>query len=137
MSSVAVNLSTFDVQRLEPLIARNGPVHALPEHLNALLEKLNRCVEVPPVGVPPYIVTMNSEVRLLDLESGKHTNCTLVFPLQADINLGRVSVLAPLGAALLGSRVGATLEVSTPRSLRRYRIEQILFQPEAAGKYDL
>lgn len=138
MSRVAaVNLSTFDVQRLEPLVARNGPVHSLPEHLSVLLAKIYNCIEIPPVAMPPYVVTMNSQVRLVDVDSGKETICTLVFPLQADASEGRISVLAPLGAMLLGSRVGSTLKVPTPHNTRRYRIDEILFQPEATGHFEL
>lgn len=135
--SVAVNLSTFDVQRLEPLVARNGPVHSLPEHMSVLLAKIYNCIEIPPVAMPPYVVTMNSEVRVVDIDSGRESVCTLVFPLQANAAEGKISVLAPLGAMLLGSRVGNTVKVSTPRSVRRYRIDEILFQPEATGHFNL
>lgn len=136
-TTAAVNLSTFDVQRLEPLLARNNPVHALPEHLSVLLAKIHNCIEIPAVAVPPYVVTMNSQVRLVDVETGKETVCTLVFPLQADASEGRISVLAPLGAMLLGSRVGMTLKVPTPHNVHRYRIDEIVFQPEAMGQFEL
>src|SRR5690606_41638020 len=112
-TTAAVNLSSFDVQRLEPILARNPSAHALPDHLGMLLKKINDCIEVPPPGVPPYVVTMNSKVRLLDLDAGREMECTLVFPLKADADEGRISVLAPLGAALLGSRVGNTDRKST------------------------
>ncbi len=135
--TAAINLTTFDVQRLEPLLARSNPVHSLPEHLSVLLAKLHNCIEIPPAGMPPHVVTMNSEVRLRDMESDKEMTCLLVFPLQADVSEGRISVLAPLGAMLLGSRVGNVLKVQTPHNVRSYRIEEILFQPEAAGRFDL
>lgn len=137
MSTATVNLSSFDVQRLEPLVARNGATAGRPAHLDLLRTKISTCIEVPPMGVPPFVVTMNSQVRLLDLETGKEVICTLVFPLQADATEGRISVLAPLGALLLGSRMGTVIDVPTPLGVRRYRIDEILFQPESAGKYDL
>lgn len=130
-------LSTFDVQRLEPLVVRDIHARQRPEHLEALLGKIYGCTEIPPVAVPPYIVTMNSEVRLLDIATGKESVCRLVFPLEADSTAGRISVLAPLGASLFGARVGATVDVPVPAGRRRYLIRELLFQPEAAGQYDL
>lgn len=137
MTEASLNLSTFDVQRLEPLVARNEAARELPQHLDALLGKIYGCVEIPPVAVPPYIVTMNSRVRLLDMTSGKESECTLVFPQDADASEGRISVLAPLGASLFGERVGVTVDVPTPLNVRRYLIKELLFQPEAAGRYEL
>lgn len=137
MTDANLNLSTFDIQRIEPLVARSFPSRALPVHLDALLGKIYSCVEIPPVAVPPYIVTMNSRVRLLDVATGKESECTLVFPQDADATAGRISVLAPLGASLFGARVGATIDVPTPVNTRRYRVMELLFQPEAAGRYDL
>lgn len=137
MPENALTLSTFDVQRLEPLVARNLHAHQRPEHLESLLGRIYGCIEIPPVAVPPTIVTMNSEVRLLDLASGKESICKLVFPLEADSTAGRISVLAPLGASLFGARVGATIDVPVPAGKRRYLVRELLFQPEAAGRYDL
>lgn len=137
MSEKTFTLSTFDVQRLEPLLARDMRAHELPGHLESLLGKIYGCEEIPPVAVPPYLVTMNSQVRLLDLASGKESVCTLVFPLQADSSAGKISVLAPLGASLFGARVGATIDVPVPAGSRRYLIKELVFQPESVGQYDL
>lgn len=137
MSTHALTLSTFDVQRLEPLLARDMRANELTGHLEALLGKIYSCVEIPPVAVPPYLVTMNSQVRLLDLASGKESVCTLVFPLQADSSAGRISVLAPLGASLFGAKVGATIDVPVPAGSRRYLVKELVFQPESSGQYDL
>lgn len=137
MSETVLNLSTFDIQRIEPLVARNMTANVLPKHLDALMGKIYSCEEIPPVAVPPYIVTMNSQVRLTDLATGKESVCTLVFPQDADASEGRISVLAPLGASLFGVKVGATVDVPTPVDSRRYLVKELLFQPEAAGQYNL
>jgi regulator of nucleoside diphosphate kinase len=62
---------------------------------------------------------------------------TLVFPAEADYERGRLSVLAPIGMALLGYRAGETVEWKVPSGVRRLKIEQVLYQPEAAGDYHL
>ena len=61
----------------------------------------------------------------------------LVFPSDADIDEGRLSVLAPLGTALLGARVGDLVEVNAPAGVRRIKVEKVLYQPEAAGDFHL
>jgi regulator of nucleoside diphosphate kinase len=61
----------------------------------------------------------------------------VVFPSEADSEQGKISILAPVGTALLGYRVGDTVEWKLPGGLRRLKIERILYQPEAAGDYHL
>ena len=87
--------------------------------------------------IPPDVVTMNSRLRLLDLDSGKEMLFTLVFPSDADSDQGRISILAPLGTAVLGFRRGDTFEWRMPGRVRRLRVEEVLYQPEAAGDYHL
>jgi len=80
---------------------------------------------------------MNSRVRLRDLRTGECETHTLVYPEAADLELGKLSVLAPLGTALLGSRTGEVIEFDTPGGVRRLKVERVLYQPEAAGDYHL
>jgi regulator of nucleoside diphosphate kinase len=80
---------------------------------------------------------MNSQVRVKDMDSKTEMVFTLVFPAEADYEQGRLSVLAPVGTALLGYRAGEIVEWKVPGGVRKLRIEQILYQPEAAGDYDL
>ncbi|HYJ07251.1 MAG TPA: GreA/GreB family elongation factor, partial [Chthoniobacterales bacterium] len=76
--------------------------------------------------------TMNSRAELLDLETGERMEFTLVFPMDANIEAGKISVLAPLGTAMLGSRVGDEFEWIVPYGLRRLKVVAVRFQPEAA-----
>ncbi len=92
---------------------------------------------VPALGVPREVVTMRSTVRLRDLESGEEETFTLVYPNEADIDNGKLSVLAPLGTALLGAQCGRTISVRAPAGIRRMKVERIVYQPEAAGDTDL
>ena len=107
------------------------------KYVEALVGELERAVVVEPKSVPPDVVTMNSRVRLVDLESGETMEYTLVFPQDADLAQGKISVLAPIGTAMLGYRVGDVFSWQVPSGERRIKVEAILYQPEAAGDYDL
>lgn len=139
ISSDSVTLSINDIQRLEPLLTRAelGQGGDLPPHLLSLSQRMDACLETEPTSVPADVVTMNSRVRLQEVGNGAEFEYELVFPRNASPEEGRISVLTPLGAALLGSRVGETIEVSTPRAVRRLKVLELVFQPEAAGQYDL
>ncbi|HET9961437.1 MAG TPA: GreA/GreB family elongation factor, partial [Nitrospiraceae bacterium] len=78
-----------------------------------------------------------SRVRLKDLETNEEKVYTLVFPSEADLSQQKISVLAPIGTAILGYRIGDTVEWRVPAGVKNMRIEDILFQPEAEGHYQL
>jgi len=80
---------------------------------------------------------MNSKIRARELDTGRSQVLTLVYERDADLFGEKVSVLTPLGAAILGSRVGDVVEWQSRRGPRQLRIERILFQPEAAGDFHL
>jgi regulator of nucleoside diphosphate kinase len=113
------------------------PGHPLEGYLRDLEGYLARAAVVPPRSVDADTVTMNSKVRLRDLGSGTSQVVTLVYEADADPLGEKLSVLSGLGASLLGSRVGDLVEWQTRRGPRRLRVERILFQPEAAGEFDL
>ena len=105
--------------------------------LAGLDDELQRCRLVTPDLVPRGVVTMNSRVRVRDLKSGETETYTLVYPESANIREEKLSVLAPLGRALLGRRKGQTVTVDAPAGRRRLKVERILYQPEAAGDFHL
>ena len=111
--------------------------HPVESYLRDLESQLNRTAIVPPTSVDADTVTMNSKVRLRDLDSGGTQIVTLVYEADADPFGEKLSVLTGLGASLLGSRVGDVVEWEARRGTRRLRVEQILFQPEADGEFDL
>lgn len=80
---------------------------------------------------------MNSMVRLKDLDSGEEMTYTLVFPDMADISSKKISILAPIGTALIGYKVGDSIEWEVPAGIRKLKVEEIVYQPEAAGDYHL
>jgi regulator of nucleoside diphosphate kinase len=111
--------------------------------LKRLEYEIDRADIVNPTEVPQDVVTMNSRVRLRDLDSGDAVVFSLVYPSHpyaaGSVNLAEmtVSVLAPIGTAVLGYRVGDTIEWEVPAGVRKLRVEDVLFQPEAAGRLDL
>jgi regulator of nucleoside diphosphate kinase len=102
------------------------------ERLDELESELNRATIVDLNEVPADVVTMNSRVRIKDLSSGRELTYQIVFPKDADISQNRISVLAPIGTALLGYRTGASVEWRVPSGIRRLRILDVEYQPEAA-----
>jgi regulator of nucleoside diphosphate kinase len=104
------------------------------EHLAMLEEELDRARVVSAGRVPADVVTMNSRVRMTDLDTGKEMTYTLVFPRDADFSQGKISVLAPIGTAILGYRAGDVIEWNVPGGKRKLRVEEILHQPEAAER---
>lgn len=114
--------------------------HLLDTHRQSdatLRRELQRRTVVAPTQVDRDVVTMHSQVRVRDLRLDETDVYTLVYPDEADLESGRVSVLAPIGTALLGARVGQVVRFEAPSGTRRLRVEQILYQPEAAGDYHL
>lgn len=105
---------------------------------NATLRgELQHTKVVAPTEVPPQVVTMHSQVRVRDLRLDEVEVYTLVYPDEADVEQNRISVLAPMGTALLGARAGQVVRFDAPSGARRLRIEEVLYQPEAAGDYHL
>jgi regulator of nucleoside diphosphate kinase len=130
-----VTVTEVDSRRLQALIdgalARNtrdtGSVERLERHL---LD-----AEVRPAdAIGPDVVTMNSEVVVTDLDTDDTFGFRVVFPRAADAGAGSISVLAPLGMAVLGRRVGEEIEWSVPRGTRRIRVEDVVYQPERDGR---
>lgn len=136
MSQRQIYITTEDRRRLA-FIDRMAADERDRGDLLDLIDELNRADVVPPDEVPPDVVTMNSRVRLVDLDQGGTHDYTLAYPHDADYAAGRISIVAPIGAALIGYRVGDVVEWTVPAGRRRLRIEEILFQPEAAGRFDL
>jgi regulator of nucleoside diphosphate kinase len=98
-----------------------------------LVDELNRAIVVPAEEIPADVITMNSRVRLLDLDKGSAVEYTLVYPPEADAAKGKISIVAPIGAAMIGYREGDEIEWEVPGGRRRFKVEAVLYQPEAAG----
>jgi len=102
--------------------------------LEMLEEEMDRAVVVPRHQIPEDIVTMHSRVRILDLRTGEQMVLQLVYPHEAKYAEGKISILAPIGMALLGYPVGAEVQWRVPSGTRHLRIEAVEHQPEAARR---
>ncbi len=102
------------------------------EHLDALEQELEQAIIVKPGEAPENVVTLNSRVRVRDLNNGREVTYQIVFPGSADVAKNRISVLAPIGTGLLGCSAGTTIEWQVPSGIRRFRILKVEHQPEAA-----
>ncbi len=135
MASRRIHITENDARKLKELLKvglrHNGRDLA---NLRVLQQELTRARIVSPQDVAPDVVTMHSCVRVRDLNDDEATEVTLVFPEESDPGEGRISVVAPIGAAILGYKTGDTVQFRTPGGPRRLRIEQVLYQPEAAGQ---
>jgi regulator of nucleoside diphosphate kinase len=119
-----------DLLRLAHLLRAN--LRTWP-YLDALERQLAAASVVPASGVPPDVVTMGSQFRFTDRRSGVSETYRLVYPDEADLDRGDLSVFAPIGTAVLGRRAGETVWWSVPSGLRVVRIDDVLYQPERNG----
>jgi regulator of nucleoside diphosphate kinase len=140
VEEATIYITEIDRQRLEKLIEKSAEHDgggANQEYLRKLELELEQAVTVPSEEVPRDVITMRSRACLSDLNTGEEVVYTLVFPSEANFDEGKISVLAPIGTAMLGYREGSIIEWQVPSGLRRLKVEKILYQPEAAGDYNL
>ncbi len=138
MAKRAIHITDYDMQRLRKLLEGAQIWNQKDrEYLDHLEDELDRAVLIPSKKVPKNIVTMNTRVRVKDLDTEKEMSVELVFPSEADFERGKISILAPIGTALIGYCAGDTVEWKVPAGTRHLRIEEITYQPEAAGDYHL
>lgn len=111
------------------------------EKMGQCIRELNTDLEsatiVESKDIPDDVITMNSRVVLRDVASGDEEEWVLCFPNQADIYENKLSVLAPMGIAMLGSQPGDVIEWETPRGIAKAEIVKISYQPEASGDFHL
>ncbi|HVW67373.1 MAG TPA: nucleoside diphosphate kinase regulator [Steroidobacteraceae bacterium] len=121
-------ITESDAATLRRMLAVRAGSERDQEHLQELRLELERALVLAPEQVPADVITMRARVRVLDLISRERREFVLVYPAEADLSAGRVSVLAPLGTALLGYREGDEVEWVMPGGLRRLQVERV-FQP--------
>jgi regulator of nucleoside diphosphate kinase len=128
-----------DHERLTKLIelARERDGDANRVYVDRLEEELERAEVVEQKGIPPDVITMRSTVSLKDLDTGEEMIYWLTFPTEANYDEGKISVLAPIGTAMLGYRRGDVIEWEVPSGVRRLKVEEVLYQPESKGDYHL
>jgi len=114
-----IYITEKDIDRLNIILMniKDSPV------VRKLQEELDRATILNPEEIPPDVVIMNSRVQFKTLETDSTSEITIVYPSDADSSQARVSILAPVGAALIGLRVGDEIEWALPTGLvRTFRI---------------
>ncbi len=132
----AIFVAEDDARRLAFLLdgGRDAATHDL-AHLRELRAELERAVIVAPQEIPPGVITMYCVATVLDTASGTRREIALVYPHEAEPSSGKISVLAPLGTALLGYREGDEVEWLMPGGMRRLRIENVRPAHEPAVRH--
>jgi regulator of nucleoside diphosphate kinase len=134
MADRKIVITETDVRRLSQMLASEFAAAIVPrQYLNDLRFELERAEIVADDEVPDDVVTMNSTVVLRDLDTGEQETFTLVYPQKANIAKNKLSVIAPVGTAILGYRVGDVVRWKVPDGDRRLQIEEVLCQPERAS----
>jgi regulator of nucleoside diphosphate kinase len=131
MSSRSIHVTTQDLQRLRRVISSSARTSALDRrHLAELAAELDRAVIIDDDDIPPDVIRMRTRVRVGDTTSQQTEDYTLVYPWEADVHSNLLSVLAPLGTALLGYREGDHIDWRSPGGVRELRVEKILDQTD-------
>lgn len=135
MNQPSLFITTKDVEKLRDLIQdAYYTEYRGSDYLKKLAEEIARASVVLPGQIPSDVITLNSTARLVDRETKEEMVYSLVFPEDADTPQGKISILAPIGTAMLGYKAGDTFEWDTPGGKRVIRVIEILYQPEAAGE---
>jgi regulator of nucleoside diphosphate kinase len=134
MNQPSIFITTKDVEKLRDLIREAFHTeYRGSDYLKQLAGEIEKASVVEPNQIPSDVITLNSTARLIDRETKEEMVYTLVFPEDADTSQGKISILAPIGTAMLGYKVGDTFEWDTPGGKRIIRVKEILYQPEASG----
>lgn len=130
----SITLTRTDYDRLKAMVSVDlDPSDPDKRVLRDLRGELDRAIIVDSKDIDPNVVTMNSCVRIRDLDSGEENEYTIVYPQAADFKKGKISILVPLGTALIGYRKGDIIEWNMPGGIRKIKVVSVLSQPEASG----
>jgi regulator of nucleoside diphosphate kinase len=134
MNQPKIFVTTKDSGKLRELIRKAyHSEYRASDYLKKLAEEIEKASVVEPDQIPSDVITLNSTARLVDQNTDEEMLYTLVFPEDADVATGKISILAPIGTAMLGYKTGDTFEWDTPGGKRIIRVKEILYQPEASG----
>lgn len=133
MNHTPLHISRHDYPKLRLLLTNALHARASNLALRNLRDELDRAEIIDPATFPADIVTMDSAVEFEDLATGEIAEYTITFPERADVDAGRMSILAPIGTALIGCRVGSTVEWSTPGGIRQLKVRRVTAPATVAG----
>lgn len=138
MKTKDIYITEHDLQRLKKLLNDlSQESHHKDFSIQELKGEMNRALVVSPKEVPENVITMNSRVLMRDVESGKDMTLWLVFPDKMDAVKNPVSILSPLGTAMIGYKVGDVFTWESPKGMKQVEVLDILYQPERVGNFSL
>lgn len=135
MKNKGIQITDYDFERLRELLRTSKLAGESDDAFLKLEKELERAEVVSSRKISADVVTMNSIVRIKDLDTNEEMILQLVFPSDSNLDERKISILAPVGTAILGYKVGDIVEWQVPAGIRRLRIEEVLYQPEAAGDF--
>lgn len=117
-------LTTSDYKTIHTLI-QNLPTHLKGKEVSQLQQEIKSAQIVSDDSITEDIIQLNSKFEVVELSSGKRMNFQLVLPHQADLKQNKISILSPLGVALIGFRKGMTIEWVLPGGLKKLQINHV------------
>ena len=131
-----IKITELDYVRLSKLVSSAKSEKKIEiENLNALIHEIDRAEKVDSKSITPEFVTMNSVLKVFNCSTEKLMTIKIVYPIEADYKKGFISILSPLGSALLGYRVGDIVKYEAPKGKVEITIRSIDYQPESQGEY--
>ncbi|AHI04726.1 regulator of nucleoside diphosphate kinase [Bdellovibrio bacteriovorus W] len=122
-----------DYHRLSALVSQVDS-----EWAELLEEEIGRANVIAQKDISKEVVTMNSKIKFIDETSNAESEMTLVYPQDANLEGGKISILAPVGIALLGLSVGQSINWKMPNgSMKKLKVKEVIYQPEASGQFEL
>ena len=136
MSKIIIN--RLDYSRIKKSINDAKQFRSISnDEAEKLIKELDSAKIVEPEAIPSNVVTMNSIVKLSFQNNNKQIQFQIVYPEQANVKENKISIFSPIATALIGYKVNDEIEWIVPAGLTKIRIDEIIYQPEAAGDYDL
>lgn len=130
-------ISTLDAERIRQRAMAIRATSGYSNELKSLLDDLNNATIVDPQDMPADVLTMNSVVKLKYLNNGRTMQLKIVYPEEADVKNQKVSIFAPIAAALLGYKKGDIVSWTVNNMPVRVKIEDIVYQPESVGEFEV
>jgi regulator of nucleoside diphosphate kinase len=137
MMDKAMFITIRDHERIMGLITSIATKTKLADSVDRLLTNLKKARVLPPENISGDIITMNSRACLKEIVSGRKIEITVTYPQDANTTANKVSVFSTIGIALLGSRAGDIVSWKIPTGIGQFKIEKVIYQPEAVGHYHL
>ncbi|TGL40362.1 nucleoside diphosphate kinase regulator [Leptospira perdikensis] len=130
-------LTHYDYERLKSMIQEYTKRNKMDANVKDLLGEMERAQKVDSQKIPSNFVTMNSVIEIKNLEELEFQEFRLVFPEDANTNENKISILAPMGTAILGYKIGDVIQWKVPGGENQFQITNIKYQPEANGDFHL